>query len=364
MKKLSKNMIAVVLCILFIIPQCFITAFAYAKDETIDGYVRDIKAVTVYDLTESKMLYSKNASDKISVASTTKLVTALVALEYVHPDTVFKVGTELRLVKPNSSLCGLSASSGHTLKLRTLIAGMLLPSGNDAAYTVAVNVARIHSGNNSMSDSAAVAYFCNLMNEYCKNLGCLNTNFVNPEGWDNTYHYSTANDMTLVAIEATKNAIISSIAGIHENKFYFASGHHITWTNSNKLLDPESQYYYPYAKGLKTGTTNSAGKCLISYADVNGRKILICVYGAKTENDRFLSAKNIFTYLYIPPMLGDVDKNGSITAADARMVLRASVGLEELSTVMYERGDTDSDGKITASDARKILRVAVGLESM
>lgn len=347
---------------------CFLPANATAENSVncavLDGYTSNINAVGVYDLTNEKTLYTKNATQRISIASTTKLMTSLVALNYIHPDKVLPVGSEVKLVQPNSSLCGLSASSGHTLKLRTLIAGMLLPSGNDAAYTVAVNTARIQSGNSSMSDTDAVKYFCSLMNDYAKKLGCKNTNFVNPEGWDNKNHYSTVEDMILIARAAAGNAIITSISCIQSQKFYFASGHNITWTNTNSLLDKDSRYYYPYAKGLKTGTTASAGKCLVALAEYNNRKILVLVYGAKEETDRFGSVVKIFNYLYFPPVLGDIDQNGEIAATDARIVLRASVGLEKITDIISKRGDVDADGKITASDARLILRASVGLESL
>ncbi len=366
--KIIRSFTAFLLCLLILSTEVFYSGALTSEEQSntqqaLDNLTKNINAVTVYDITENKLIYAKNHTAAISVASTTKLATCLTALKYVHPDEVFTVGSELSLVKRGSSLCGLNASSGHKLKLRTLIAGMLLPSGNDAAYTVAVNVARLQSGNSSMSDSDAVAYFCRLMTDYCRELGCKNTNFVNPEGWDNSMHYSTAEDMTVIAKEAVNNAIITSVCGIFSQKFYFASGHNITWENTNSLLDESSKYYFPYAKGLKTGTTNAAGKCLVTYAEINGHKVIVTVYGAKTEEDRFGATKGILNLLYLAPILGDVDLSGTITAADARLVLRASVGLEALTSELLNRGDTDKDGKLSSADARTVLRVSVGLET-
>lgn len=215
-----------------------------------------------------------------------------------------------------------------------------------------------------MKNSDAVNYFCNLMNEYAKSIGCTNSFFVNPEGWDDPNHFSTAEDMTKVAVQAVNNAIISSIANLHRNKFYFASGENITWTNTNLLLDPDSEYYYSFAHGLKTGTTNSAGKCLVAYAEKDGRKLLILAYGCKEDEDRFGKVRDIFEFVYSAPVLGDVDESGSITASDARIILRASVGLEEITPLMAERGDINKDKAIGADDARKVLRASVGLESL
>lgn len=362
MKNARKTVLSLFLSILtglcFLFPASAATGF----QQKIDEFTKNINAAVVYDMTADKMIYTKNEKTQISIASTTKLVTSLVALDITGPDTVITVGDEISLIKPNSSICQIKP--GHRLKLRTLIAAMLLPSGNDAAYTVAVNAARIHSGNSSMNNEDAVKYFCNLMNEYVRTLGCNNTYFVNPEGWDDPNHFSTAEDMTKVAIQAANNAIIASIANLHQNKFYFASGENITWTNSNALLNPDSEYYYSYAHGLKTGTTNAAGKCLIAYAEKDGRQLLVIAYGCKEESDRFERVRDIFEYVYSAPVLGDVDESGTITANDARLILRASVNLEPVTTVLMSRGDVNNDGRLSADDARTILRVSVGLENL
>ena len=149
----------------FLVAIILVSFFSYSAFAETTGYEQklidiasDMNACVAYDITGDKLIFSKNSSAKISIASTTKIVTSLVALQNADPEEIFTVGTELNLVKPNSSLCFIS--KGQQLKLKTLIAGMLLPSGNDAAYTVAVNIARKHSGNSSMSDSDAVSYFC------------------------------------------------------------------------------------------------------------------------------------------------------------------------------------------------------------
>lgn len=362
MKSVNKITAAIILCFTVIITSLFP---AYAKTgvaEKIDEYTGNMHSVVVYDYTNKHVLYSKNKNEKIAIASTTKIVTALVALKYMSADHIVTVGDEINLVNPNSSLSFIG--KGQKLKLRTLIAAMLLPSGNDAAYTVAVNVARLHSGNSNMPSSVAVGYFCNLMNNYARELNCNNTFFVNPEGWDNINHYSTAADMTTFTVEAMNNSIISSIANIHSSNFTFYSGEWIKWDNTNELINPASRYYYPYAHGMKTGTTDMAGKCLVANAEKNKRTVLILAYGCKTEEDRFGRVRDIFELVYSLPTLGDVDQDGKISAADARIVLRASVGLESITAIMKKRGDIDKDSMLSASDARHVLRTAVGLEKL
>ena len=362
MKKYVKILVVGLLC-LALMSGSLVPAFAMTGfEEKINSYCENINAITVYDMTADKMLFGKNENTHIAIASTTKLITCLVVLDVFQPDDVITVGQEIYLRKPNSSICLIQP--GHKLKVRTLIAALLLPSGNDAAYTVAVNAARKHSGQPDMSYEKAVTYFCNLMNEKARELGCENTYFVNPEGWDNPNHYSTASDMTKIACAALNNAIIASIANIHFSRFYFYSGEWIEWANTNKLIDPASEYYYPYAHGLKTGTTGDAGKCLVAFAEKDGRKLLICAYGCKEEDDRFGKVRDIFEYVYSAPVLGDADESGVIDASDARMVLRAAVALEEITISLLTRGDIDKDGELTSADARTILRVAVGLEEL
>ncbi len=360
MKTVKKTFLIFAVCISIITGSILPSFAATGFEQTIDALCENINACVVYDMTENKMLYAKNEKEHISIASTTKLMTSLVALSVFQPDDVITVGQEIYLRKPNSSVSLIQP--GHELKMRTLIAALLLPSGNDAAYTVAVNVARKHSGNAEMEAAKAVTYFCDLMVDMARELGCMNTFFVNPEGWDDPNHYSTAEDMTKIAVAAANNAIIASIANIHSNRFYFYSGENIVWDNTNLLLDPESEYYYPYAHGLKTGTTSSAGKCLVAFAEKDGKQLLVLAYGCKEEEDRFGKVRDIFEFVYTAPTTGDVDESGDITASDARLVLRASVGLEEMTSIMKKRGDTDGDGQITAADARSILRASVGLD--
>lgn len=249
-------------------------------------YTNYAKNSLLYDVNKGCIVYAHNETEKLYPASTTKLLTAAVALKYIHPDTVFTVGTEQEFVKPHSSLALIKP--GHKLKLVDLITGMLLPSGNDAAYTVAVNVARIVSGDPTMNDVKAIAYFCGLMNSYAKGLGAMSSNFTSPEGWHDDNHYSTAYDLLLITLDAMSNEIISEIVSYEKKYVVFASGENITWKNSNLLMDPNSEYFYgQYVCGIKTGSTDEAGKCLISMADNGTNKVIAIVMGCKNDKERY-----------------------------------------------------------------------------
>lgn len=266
-------------------PACKAAVFACADDE--------------------ELLYYDNINERIAPASLTKLLTASVALHYLSPDTVITVGSEQNLVKSGSSLCLIRP--GHRLKLYDLLTGMLMASGNDAAYTVAAATARAAKPDVQMTDTQAVVYFAELMNEYANSLGMKNSHFVNPEGWDNANQYTTVSDLLKLAAHAFSVPEIKSITGTYQKYVVFASGENITWTNSNALLNPNGAYYCADAVGMKTGTTANAGNCLIAAFERNGKTYISAVAGCKTNGDRYdLTLKMLANYA--------VD-NGIVTSA-------------------------------------------------
>ena len=238
-----------------------------------------------YSASERKYLYKKASTEKIYPASLTKILTACTALKYLDSQTVFKVGSELELVEKGSSLCLLK--QGFRLTLEDLITGMLMASGNDAAYTIAVNTARAVAGKDGMGDKKAVKYFCTLMNDLAKDIGMKNSNFTNPDGWDDKRQYSTAEDLAVLAVYADGIDEISEIVSLEKKHAVFESGQNITWTNSNALLNPESRFYCKYAVGMKTGTTSLAGKCIIAVVKKQSKKYIAVVAGCDTDEDRY-----------------------------------------------------------------------------
>lgn len=239
----------------------------------------------LYNAQTMECFYAKGQTDRIYPASLTKILTACTALKYVSADSVFKVGTEQSLVPEGSSLCLIQ--QGHRLKLRDLLTGMLMCSGNDAAYTVAVNIARIVSGSRNMSNSQAVAYFSELMNNYAHDIGAINSNFTNPDGWDNANQYSTVYDLALISAHAIQIKEIKDIISCYSKHVVFDSGENITWTNTNELLHSESEFYLPQATGLKTGTTHNAGYCLIAVINYDGTEYIAVVIGCATNSERY-----------------------------------------------------------------------------
>ena len=249
--------------------------------------------IVLYDATNNKTLYSKNADKQCFPASTTKLMTALVTLQYADANTVFTVGNEVLLIDPESSRAWLRM--GNRLDLQTLLEALMLPSGNDAAYTAAANVGRIIAGDQNLSAQAAISKFCEKMNETAKTLGAKNTHFINPDGIHNANHYTTAADMLLICKAALENPTLAAVVSEEKVTRTFLSGETgATWYNTNYLLRTDTRYLFDGAIGLKTGHTNEAGYCLTAAAERDGVKLIAVLMNADSTNGRFDDATGLF----------------------------------------------------------------------
>ena len=239
----------------------------------------------LYKADTLECLYSIGADTKIAPASLTKMVTACVAIENMPLNTVITVGSELSLVPKYSSLCYIYKN--QRIKLSDLLTGMLLCSGNDAAYTIAANVGRYVNGKSTLGDKEAVEYFCSLMNDYVKKIGAVNSNFTTPDGSDSEGQYSTVNDLAIITAHAMKNQTIATITSTNYKKVVFVSGQIAKWTNTNELIHPESPYYTECVSGFKTGGTELAGKCLSATFTVNGVDYIAIVMGCEDNDARY-----------------------------------------------------------------------------
>ena len=254
----------------------------------------DAAASIVYDLKNHKYLHQQSSQAKIAPASITKLLTACLTLEYLNTDDAITVGTELKLLQPNSSVCLLA--QGHRLTVLDLLYGLLLQSGNDAAYTLAVNVARKDTGDSSMSDAAAVEHFISLMNTFAQEIGMKNSHFVSPDGYDTPEQYVTADDVLLLAMKTKQYPVINMITATQKIDVQFLSGETITWTNSNMFLDTTSIYHNPYVVGMKTGTTENAGTCLLTSYNDGDYDLIIFVAGCKTDESRYTETATLISW--------------------------------------------------------------------
>lgn len=239
--------------------------------------------ILLYDISAQTVLYSKNGDELCAPASLTKLMTAIVALEYATPETEITAGNELYLLDPESSRAGIYI--GHRMTLKQALQGLLLKSGNDTAYVIAAQVG--HMIDENVSGQDAINLFCQKMTEKAKAIGCTNTTFRNPDGIDIDGHMTTANDLLKIAIHALKQPLLAEIMSTEQVTTTLLSGQSKTWKTSNKLMQTDSKYYYEGVCGMKTGTTDGAGNCLISLATRDDRTILCIVLGAKTDALRY-----------------------------------------------------------------------------
>ena len=274
------------------ISHTFVTTNAATASKTLPQNFIDRNTASPYiilgDATNGHILYSKNADVPCAPASLTKLMTAIVAIENTPADTIFTIGNEIYMIDPQSSRAYLRV--GYRMTLESLLQAMLLPSGNDAAYAVAVQVGRIIAGNDQLDNQAAINAFCQKMNEKAAALGCTNTSFVNPDGIDAAGHLTTASDMLKIAAHALNNKTIASIVATPSVSVTLLSGQTLTWKNTNRLIQENNAYSFAGATGLKTGSTDAAGYCLAASAQRDGRTCIAIVMGAKIERHRWEDA--------------------------------------------------------------------------
>lgn len=251
----------------------------------------------VYDVNEGKILFSKgNRNDKIYPASLTKLYTTYVALKYMDADDKVTVGKEeLALVRPRSSMAYIG--EGANVSVGTLIEGMMLPSGNDAAHILATAAGRAIANDSSLGAAKAVELFVETVNANMESDGIYNSHFANPDGYHDEDHYTTPSDLLTMAKLAVSDPVISKYAGTYHDSVKIPYGITLSWYNTNRLLHPTSKYYVPEAIGLKTGHTSAAGYCLASAAKFGDKAVIVITLKCEADLTRFDDAKKLlYTY--------------------------------------------------------------------
>lgn len=242
---------------------------------------------------DGKILHYKYALKPVFPGSTSKLLTALVAIDWLKMDDRIKVGREIEMIPEDSSVAGLE--TGEILDASTLLSAMLLPSGNDAAYVMAAHVGRKSLKMPKAKCETAVKEFVRLMNEKAKEIGVENSCFITPDGYDALGQYMTAYDLGLIALEAAKSNVITKITKKTVMKTELVTGERLCWNNSNLLLDKNSEWYNSKVIGLKTGTTTMAGKCLISAAKTEEGMVVSIVMNS-TSRGRWSDSNKLLKY--------------------------------------------------------------------
>ena len=278
-----------------------------------------------------KILYEKSAYEKRAPASTTKIMTALLALEHCKTTDVATVTSEAITSVPSGYSTDL-LKMGEELTIKDLLYALLLPSSNEAANVLAIHIA------------GSIDSFASMMNTKAMDLGCKNTHFVNPNGVHDDNHYSTAYDLSLIAKEAMKNDIFRQIVSTasytlpNSNKY---SRIDRTLITTNDLIKKQSNNYYEYAIGIKTGFTTPAKNCLVSSATKDGKTLIALVLRSNTDNNRYNDTKTLFNYGFDNFSKKDIVKSGSTiktidvknaTSATKNLNLVAETGINTMVT--------------------------------
>ena len=243
------------------------------------------EAAVVMDADSGRLLYAQNPDKRLANASTTKIMTALLTLEQPDQDRYFTVDSDA--IQVEGTTMGLQP--GDSVTLHQLAAGMLLPSGNDAANAAAVEIAG--------SEEA----FVRLMNQRAAELGLENTQYRNPSGLDAEGHYSSARDLAALAAHALENEDFADIVSKQEIRMAFGNPpYNRSLYTTNKLLER-----YPYAIGVKTGYTDDAGLCLVTAAEKDGTRLIIVTLNGKDDVNTHMRL-----YEHFFPLLARVDLSG------------------------------------------------------
>ena len=223
------------------------------------------KSALTYDLTTNRVIFSKNQDERLPIASLTKVMTAIVALENKKPDDKYVV-KKSDLVGENS----MGLTENEILTLEDLLYGLILMSGNDAAETIADNYSMGRSG------------FITAMNDKTKSLGLKNTNFTNPSGLEGDGdQYSTAEDLLVITKYAMNFPLFAKVAETFEYSIPYSFEHKAFYLqNETNLLTS-----YPGVKGVKTGFTPEAELCLITYLEHDNHKIIGVLLGSSNRRE-------------------------------------------------------------------------------
>lgn len=230
------------------------------------------KSVFIVDMATGIVLYAKNPSQRLQPASLTKIMTAIVAMDYYNEDSVVSVTNGSRAEGSTADL-----KLNDKMLANDMLYALLVPSGNDAAVTLAENYP---GGYNA---------FIGKMNQTATKLGLVNSHFSNVSGVENTNHYTTAYDITEMAIYALQRPIFRNIVSTKKITLKSLKGHFYPLETTNLLLGK------PGILGVKTGWTPAAGECLVTYADKNNHPIVSSVLGS---NDRFGETEKLLNWVY------------------------------------------------------------------
>lgn len=251
-------------------------AFLETTTETSNEPTISSKNVVVIDRKTESILYEKDAYKQVPMASTTKIMTCIIALEKTNLNDIVTISKKAASI--HGSTLGITKDAKMTMQ--DLLYGLMLRSGNDCAISIAEHI------------SGSVEEFANLMNQKATELDLKNTHFVTPHGLDDDNHYTTAYELAILTNYALKNETFRKIVSCKTTTVTIG-GYSKTISNTNELLGNLEGVY-----GVKTGFTFNAGRCLVSSCKRNNLDIIVVVLGADTKKIRTKDSRNLIEYVF------------------------------------------------------------------
>lgn len=235
------------------------------------------RAAVLINADSGRVLYSFNQDERLPMASTTKMMTALLIIEN-HSDLSARVTASQRAAEVGESSIWLTA--GETLTVHEMLTGLLVQSGNDAAMALAE------------FDAGSMEAFVEKMNKRAQELGMNNTHFVNPHGLDDSQHYTSAADFARLGVEVMKHPVLRDIVKNYQAAIpWTGQPYGRTLTNHNYLLN-----HSPLIGGVKTGFTDVAGQCIVISANSNGTNLILAYLGGPSLAQRDQDVMNLINF--------------------------------------------------------------------
>lgn len=258
---------------------CLLPALASAEPETAPTPPQlAAKSYLLYDYTSNQILVNQNGDARMEPASLTKLMTAYLAFDALEHGTIAqtqKLNAPAVAVRTPDGESRMLLQAGQAVSVDDLLRGLIVGSGNDAAITLALNIAGSEAG------------FVDMMNQEAKRLGMNNTHFTNPTGQSNAEHYSSASDMALLAAAIVRDYPQHyPLFSLRDHTF-----NNIPQANLNRLL-----WLDPYVDGLKTGHTDSAGYCLVGSAKRDNHRLISVMFGADSDRLRASESQKLLNF--------------------------------------------------------------------
>ena len=323
----------------FLILFNFMFVFSVQADDL--KLAENAKSAILIEASTGKILFEKNADEKLHPASMTKMMSMLLIIEAIE-DGVIKWDQIVQVSENASSMGGsqILLETGEKMSVRDLFKGVAIASGNDAVVALAEAVA------------GSVNNFVSMMNKRSSELGLTNTNFKNPHGLDDANHYSSSRDMSIIAKELVKHKEVLEYTKIYEDYLREDTDRKIWLVNTNRLVR-----FYDGVDGLKTGYTEDAGYCMTATAEKDGMRIIAVVMGEETSKIRNQEVSEMLDYAFaqykVINMLKNKSSLGKYRVENGKDEYVKVVPLEEATVVKKK---SEKDGNLSYDIKLKALK--------